>query len=93
MEKQAIKQLLKNTTTLIATNNKAVETSKIAVETTKTVVEANREVISLIKISQAQRENLLSVCVQIYQGLTDKKERNVTEESWYKGLHKAIQEK
>ena len=83
MNKETIQQIIKS-------NDVLLETTTILATTSSRLVDNNTQAINLAQLSNQQREKLMRICVEIYQGLSDKEKRNLAEESWHKGLHQAL---
>ena len=67
-----------------------IKSNDVLLETNSRLANNNSQAINLAQLGIKQREKLLSICLEIYQGLSDIEKRSVAEESWYKGLHKAL---
>lgn len=58
--------------------------------TNSTLAASNYKVLDMATKSQHEKERLLTACRQIFEGLEDKENRSLAEESWYKGLKEIL---
>lgn len=52
----------------------------------KLLSETNHQVISVIEKDRKEKDELVSVCREVYQDLLKKEPRSLVEESWFVGL-------
>jgi hypothetical protein len=79
MDKETLTQLLKSNDVLVETNSR--------------LVNINETTVNIIKSTIEEKEQLLSVCREIYEGLDDKSQKNLVEQIWHSGLHNILNKK
>jgi hypothetical protein len=79
MDKDQIGKIITNNNLLAKTNNK--------------LAEANYKALELVTNALDEKEELLSVCREIYEGLEDKNQKNLVEQIWHSGLHNILNKK
>ena len=78
MKAAHIERILNNLDKLVATNG--------------LLAESNYKALDMATRSQKDKDQLLTACREIYEGLEDKENRSLAEESWYKGLKEVLQQ-
>ncbi len=66
------------------------EIIKHLIQTNETLVGSNHRLTVVTENSIEKREALSGVCLQIYESLLEKKERNEKEEKWRKKLEEVL---
>ena len=64
--------------------------NSLLIAANKELAEMCKEAIFMLKTTYEHREEILVTSLQIFEGLHDKSNRDVIEQSWYHALRKAI---
>jgi exonuclease I len=83
MESKHIKRIIENSTNLIENNKKLANNNREFIEANIKLIETNSRAIDQLEKHRELIYNTRDICRQIYQGLTDKKDKTIIEQVWY----------